>query len=302
MPATLPTDRRTATLAIVAAAGLLASGCAAGAAGAEPVSSVLATGSAEDRVQLPAPFAVGQASLLDGQMVIEVAIDGGGMSESLGITMELAIASEVTEVDEDGGAIVHNRIEEITVTDAPADVPTDTFENAVGVTLVEERSARGVIESTEVLDDPSLTSEQRAAAEELLSGGVDAANLAFPDEPVGVGARWTESQTVASSGIDVPVVFEYELVELTEESYVVELIVDSDIDTDVDGAAVLGGYTGGGRITGSLDNPLAVTTDMQLDGNFDVDDGDQSLSLSVGLGIQLTATEGSAALPKRTSG
>jgi hypothetical protein len=116
--------RRAASFAVaLAATGLIASGCGGGSANAESITSLVSAGEEGDQVTLPVPFAVGQAATTEGTYGVSLAIDGLGLSESVGFTFDLRLIETVESVDEDGGAVVHSTVDDLSVLDAP---PTST--------------------------------------------------------------------------------------------------------------------------------------------------------------------------------
>jgi hypothetical protein len=143
-----------------------------------------------------------------------------------------------------------------------------------------------------LLDDDELTEEQRAAAEEMF-GSTETATFAFPGESVGVGARWTDEQSIPSGGIEAPVVYEYELVELTDETYTIEVTIDSEFDEEVEGADLAGAFTGGGTLSGERDNPLALSGTIELSGDFDIEADGESATMEMEVIVELDVVESS---------
>lgn len=297
----LNTTRRAAPLvAALAATGLIASGCGEGSANAEPMTSLLSSGEQGDQIDLPVPFAVGQSATIDGTFGLSLSFEGLGESEAGSFTFDLRLTETVEEVDDEGGAVIHSTVDEMSVVDAPAGIDTSMFDAVVGVTLVDHRNAQGESESSELLDEDALTDERRAAAEQMLTS-TETATFAFPGETVGVGATWTDEQTVGSSDFETPVAFEYELVELTDETYTIDVTIDTEIDEEVDGADVSGAFNGGGTLTGERDNPLALGGTLEIAGEFDIEDDGESATMEMDITVELEVVESSGGSPAATA-
>jgi Family of unknown function (DUF6263) len=286
------TRRAVPIVAVLAATGLVAGGGAV--ANAQPVTSLSTAGGGGDQITFPVEYTVGQAATTEGTFGVSLSLDGFGVSETYALTFDMRLVETVEEVDEDGGAVIHTTIEDVNVVDAPDELDTSTYEDLAGIVVAEHRDAQGHTDSSEILNEDELSEEQRIAADEFLSG-FDAAQVDYPDGPVGVGAEWTSEQTVQSGGVELPATYEYRLAELTEETYTIEMTVDSDIDEEVDGAEVDGRFTGQGTFTGDRDNPLALSMTFRLDGVADVEADGDSASMEISFDIELAPVESSAA-------
>ena len=60
-------------------------------------------GDQANAITLPAPAVVGQTAQTTLVLVMDLSVDAGGMSTEVGIGLEMAMTSEVTELTDDGG-------------------------------------------------------------------------------------------------------------------------------------------------------------------------------------------------------
>ena len=83
-------------------------------------------------------------------------------------------------------------------------------------------------------------------------------------------STWAATTILSSSGADIEMVVNNELSSLTDTEYVVDMTIDSDVDTEIEGERLTGSIGGRGQVTGSRTNPLAVagsmTVDMEMSG------------------------------------
>ena len=76
-------------------------------------------------------------------------------------------------------------------------------------------TSRGLVASSSVIVGPDVAPTLRQMAEQSKST-LDLAMLPFPDEPVGVGARWQQDGSAQAAGMAVQMTSTYELVERTK--------------------------------------------------------------------------------------
>lgn len=105
----------------------------------------------------------------------------------------------------------------------------------------------------------------------------------YPDEEVGVGARWRASTTMQIGGVEVVVTSTYELARLTDGGYVVEVRAEQRAEP---GPAVGGGKvvesvsSGGGTVTGRPGLVAPARAITRIEGRSTVDVGGQEVTSS----------------------
>lgn len=281
---TLPAARRAAIGTVVSGLGLVA--LAAGTAGAtssEPPPSGADAAAATDEIQFPIAYEVGQSATQTGRFATEM---GGSMlgGESLTVDFELAMTTEVTEVDEDGSGVMRITFDSTEVVEAPSGADLSTLDDLVGVSYEQEFDADGALGDVELVDEDQLTDDQRDAFEEF-GAQAQAATVTFPEEAVSVGATWSEDTEIESEGIEIPMTFEYELVALDAETYTLEMTASSDFSDEIDGVDVDGDVLATGTVVGRRDNPLAISVVQNQDITMDAD-GQGSLNLTIDLSLE----------------
>ena len=98
------------------------------------------------------------------------------------------------------------------------------------------------------------TDEQRGAFASVV-GNLQGAQTVYPDEPVGVGARWNVEQAVSGDSFPVTASYHYELTAIDDGRYTIAVSYSSTFDTVVDGVAAAGTVSGLGSINGSVGEP-----------------------------------------------
>jgi Family of unknown function (DUF6263) len=267
------TVRTKLSVALVAALAVTAAGCG----GDDDVDlaagevELLEAGSGE-MIQLPGPYRRGQST--NNVFTVDQAIEGAGINVE--VNVELEADSRVANV-EGGEATVEQRIGRFTVNagDQPVSAPEiDELLDLRGKVLTTVYDERGrQVGGIERADGGQLP----PGFEEFQTGG---AELAFPDEPVGVGARWVagvESQIETGPPIEAEVT--YELAELTNDSYVIEMSGDTPIEEEVDDIEFSGDLTQAGELRGDPRNPLAI--EMTYDVGFEATADGESFSTTV---------------------
>lgn len=279
-----PIVRRAATGTVVCGLAVAAGGAgAAGAASSEPPVGSGAAAAAADEIQFPIAYEVGQTTTQTGRFSTEM---GGSLlgGQSLTVDFEMALSSEVTEVDEDGGGVMQITFDSTEVLEAPAGADLSTLDDLVGVTYTQEFDADGELGDIELVDEDELTDGQRDAFEEFGSQA-QAASVTFPDEAVAVGATWSEETEIESEGIEIPMTFEYELVALDAEIYTLEMTATSDFSDEIDGTDVEGEVLATGTVVGRRDNPLAMSVVQNQQISMDAD-GQGNLDLTIELSLE----------------
>jgi len=261
-------------------------------ADAATVVSLLEAGEGET-ITLPVPYAVGQSASTSATFDTSLDLSGAGTDETITFAFRLDLTSTVTEVDEDGGSVVTSTIDGVEWIERAEGVDDSIAEDVAGVTYAESFDVSGVSESRELVDDDELTADQRPAAEEFI--GQSSVAFSFPGEPVAAGATWTSDTTVESNGMEFPATYQYELVSLDAESYVIDVTYDSPVDTEVDGTDVSGQISGSGTITGAIDNPLEVDFELEQDASISAADGGESMDMQMTITIDNQVTSSASA-------
>jgi len=115
-------------------------------------------------------------------------------------------------------------VEEPDVLPQMAEAMKAAMESLKGLTGSGVISSRGIVKSAEVKVPASVPPQMRAAAEQSKQT-IGAMMVPFPEEPVGVGAKWEFSKTLAMSGLKVQQTGTYELVSVEEERLSVKAAV-----------------------------------------------------------------------------
>jgi hypothetical protein len=280
-----PTRRaRLATLALATSLVLVACGDDDGEATVTPGDvEVTDLGAEAGRIQLPGDAEVGQSATTSMQVLTDVGLSGP-IDQETSVAVRLDVTTVVVEVDEDGGYVVEAEFIDAAALDAPDGADLSSLADIVGIRFRQAFPADGTTGDPEVLDEASLTPAQRAAFEEL-GGNVQSASFAYPDEPVGEGATWTAWSTIASQGLEVDVPYEYELVSLHGNAYEIEVSYRADVDERMtfsgERAHVTGTVAGGGRTSGTIDNPLGQASTIRQELDFDIEIDGETLSMSL---------------------
>lgn len=252
-------------------------------------------GSEDGRRQLPGTGEVGQRAAGTIDIDTTVALDGGGTNEDVAIGVRLAYDAEIVEAEESGAYV-----SELTITDASIDgadsgeVDLDVA-SLVGVTLRQRFAADGTGGDVELANEPELTEAQRTAFD-AFAGELTASTVAYPAEPVGVGATWRTTVRVEREGFELPINYDYELVELEGDEYTIEVRYDQDIDDEIEAdgqsAAVSGTLSGGGTVNGSASNPLLTTSSLTQDLDMTIDADGQSLDMGMDIRVEIGVDPG----------
>lgn len=241
-------------------------------------------GDAEERITLPAPYEVGQRTTTTADLTLGIEFDGGGFSEEVVVGMTLVMTQEVTDVAADV-ATVEGRIDDVQLTEAPAGVDPAEFEAGfdaiAGEVVVTRYSQTGMrVGDIELASGGPIPDEMVELFEQSNT-------VALPSDPVSVGARWSSLDDVEFEGIVVEGETIYELVELTDDRYVLELTQDIPLDERIDGADLRGSYEAEGTITGHRQNPLDIAMDYEQIGRFAVTDGSERANVTSRVVMQM---------------
>lgn len=267
--------------------GLAAAGIAAGTAGAAsepPTSQASSAAAAGDEIQFPIAYEVGQTATQTGRFTTEIGGSMLGGGEPVTVDFELAMTTEVVEVNDDGGGTLQLTFDSTEVVDASAGIDLSPLEELVGVSYSQEFEADGELGDIELVDEDQLTDAQRDAFDEFGSQA-QAAAITFPEEAVSVGATWSDETEIESEGVEIPMTFEYELVALDAETYTLEMTASSDFSDEIDGTDVDGEVLATGTVVGRRDNPLAISVTQSQEITMAAD-GQGSLELNVDLTLE----------------
>jgi hypothetical protein len=277
-----PRRSRSALLGLLAAALTLGAGCGEDddEVGVEVGEVELLESGEGEKIELPAPYERGQA--VGNVFTITQSVDGPGLA--FDVNVELEAESRVVSV-QGGEATVEQTIESFTVDtgDQPVAGPEldalRELEGAVLATVYDEQGRQ--VGDIELVGGGRLP----ASFEGFEGGGTD---VLYPDEPVGVGARWVggvESQVEAGPPIAAEVT--YELTDVSANEFTLEISGDTEIEDEFDGVEFTGDITQNGEVTGDPRNPLVF--EMTYDVGFDASAEGETFSTDVS--AEATSTE-----------
>ncbi len=309
--------RRTAALAAAAVAVLALAGCSSDDAepqqGSRPVggdATSAPTGDASSRsTAMPTTSDVEVLDTGNGdRRLLEVEVEDGHVERttaSMRLTMDygtgkvtlpltMPFTTTVTGVEDDGftADVVYGRasVESGSLPEGTEPMVAQAMDLIEGTTAHVSYGRNGILRSSELelgADAPDLV----ARVLDNLASQSFAVAVPFPDEEVGVDARWRAETTMQIGGVEAVVTSTYQLTELSGDGYVVEVTAEQTADP---GPAVGGGTiiesvsSGGGTVTGrtGLVAPArAVTT---IDGHSTVDVGGQEVTSSYRGTMELT--------------
>lgn len=215
-------------------------------------------------------------------------------------TIDLGISVDgtttISEVGADGGYTAQQTLDRIAVDQAPEGVDLSDLEEQYaalhGATLEQTYDANGVAGESRLLDEESLSEEARTAARDI-EESASTATLLFPTEEVGVGATWTATQTTSKQGFDLTVTYEYELTALDGDRYEVAISYDDDVDQEVseDGTTfdVTGSISGGGTASGSVANPIDVSSTVDQTLQLDLESDGDTANMDATYHVEVTS-------------
>lgn len=260
---------------IVLPLGLVAAPAAAGATPPEPP-VVESLGDPATAVVLPPAPQVGQQGRNEIGVLIGISVDG----ESVKVGFDATADAEITAVTPDGGYTAHTTIVEMKLSDASEGVDAGDFglDSLVGLQYDQDFSPSGAVENSNIVDLESMDADTAALAEEFVVSSQTVV-ISYPGEPVGVGAKWSSEVMVEGDGFSVPVTYEFEITDITDGRFSMTLTYAADIDEDVQGASVTGTLTGGGTVTGAVDNLLDQELNLNQDMGVTLGSGSDSTDM-----------------------
>lgn len=213
---------------------------------------------------------------------IEVTMDVG--PEQMTLPLSMPFTTTVTDVGADGftADVVYGRASVAGGDMPPGAEPMVDEAMALieGTTAHVSYGRNGILRSSELeLGDqaPDLVARML----DNIASQSFAVAVPYPDEEVGVGARWRADTTLQIGGAEAVVTSTYEIVELTADGYLLEVTAEQVTEP----GPALGGGTivesvsnGNGTVTGrtGLVSPARAVTDME--GRSTVDVGGQQVT------------------------
>jgi hypothetical protein len=203
-----------AVAAILSVPVLLAGASCSQDASAETVTSVLDTGDTGDALTLPPAPRAGQTASGSLTMDLDVAVTASGQDVEVDMRFVGDLTTEVVEVSDDGGYTLRSTFHDVTIQSSEPAVVSE-MERAIpdGLTYDETYDESGERVSSEVVDT-GLTDAERESVEEFVSQA-ESGTLYAPGAPVGLGAAWTATTTLATGGGAIEMAVRNELSSLT---------------------------------------------------------------------------------------
>jgi hypothetical protein len=177
--------------------------------GAQPIVTLQSTG-AEPRRALRYVFTKGQQENMSLDTSMGMTMDMAGMSmPAIQLpTMHMVAKASVTDVSPTGDASLAISFTDVSLVNDPNADPTLAGMLQAGLADVKSLastsvvSTRGFIKESK-MDLSHLTNPQMAQMVGAMSSSMNSMAMPMPEEPVGVGAKWTVRQALPSSGLSV---------------------------------------------------------------------------------------------------
>lgn len=231
----------------------------------------------------------------NGEVTGDGVPDGEGTFEGSTVVTE----TELVGTDDEAGRTTEFTIESI---DSDGDGPLaeeifgeDERLPLVGRPMLATYDGDGALVMLGFADEQTVTDEEQAALDYVIAEGSDGRDVPpFPDQPVGVGARWTTTL----GALDNPIPVEFELTELTDTSFTATADVSAAVAEGLDfgdGSTFTTEPTALVTITGSLPGePVSFDLVVDLDVAISSPDGAQSLAMELQYGVTVTVDEATA--------
>lgn len=163
--------------------------------------------------------------VMDTKMQIVMA----GETMPMDMTMSMDMDGAVREVGDDGSALI-----EMVVTDAGMKMPGLEGAEAEqmvrdmmrGLTITARMDARGATSDTKVTGGGEMMAQLGAQ----MNSSLDQLAVPFPEEAVGVGARWQALTSVEMNGMKMRMIATYELTKLDGDKGAVKVTVEQQAD------------------------------------------------------------------------
>ena len=136
--------------------------------------------------------------------------------------MKLSMEMKVTKVAANGDIFYERTLTDAGIVEEPDVIPQvaeamqTSLASLKGMIGTGVLSSRGIVKSADVKLPASVAPEMRAAAEQSKQT-IGSMLVPLPEEPVGVGAKWQFSRTLAMQGLKLEQTGIYELVSVEEE-------------------------------------------------------------------------------------
>lgn len=232
--------------------------------GPAPVVELIEEGSGELRVLAYAPSREPATVAVTRSATARTSVPGADPTTDRTPAQTLTVEG-LSEPDVDGAQRATVTAREFTSVD---ELRAAQFATAPGFSVTWNRTADGIVRRLS-LEAPSTATDAARAGVEIMANAVAEATVAWPTEPIGVGARWTVTRTVDDAVAPTRVVT-YELTALDGDVATVSLDVDAPGTADTLNAPAADGgpgvtlevddyeVTGGGELTVDLRAPLPV--------------------------------------------
>ncbi|MEV5001857.1 hypothetical protein [Nocardioides sp. LML1-1-1.1] len=320
-----PGPRRAAAVALAAVAVLVLAGCnddaepQQGSRPVEPSPSATTTAGASASATQGSPGASGSAT---GAPRIELLGAGSGPKRRLTLDLEeghretssmrlvmrmelgpsgsvevpysMPLATTVTEASDEGYAVTSvvgkPVVDAAKIAGGLGPTLQQTLALIEGTSMHVGFGPNGAVTSSTV-EVPDGVPDVVARMMDSFSSQANGLAVPFPDEEVGVGARWRTVSTVRLSGTTVTVSATYRLTELRDDGYALTLAIAQRTHPGAvaGGASIVkGSSTGTGTITGRDGFVMPVEAVSDVDGSSVVEVGGQKVRTAFGARMDLT--------------
>lgn len=266
------------------------SASADGSAAEAPRIEVLGTGTGPKR-RLVLDLEEGHRETSSMRLVMRMEL---GPAQSVEVPYTMPLTTTVTEAGDDGYAATSVLGKPVVDTTKVADGLGAQLQGTLG--LLEGTSmhlgfgTNGAVTSSTV-EVPDGVPDVVARMMDSFSSQANGLAVPFPDEEVGVGARWRAVSTLRLSGTTATVTATYELTELRDDGYTLRLTLAQRTHPGaVAGGASLvkGTSTGTGTVTGGDGFVMPLRAVSDVDGSSVVDVGGQKARTTFGVRMDLT--------------
>jgi hypothetical protein len=205
--------------------------------------------------------------------------------------MTLPMEITIKSVDKDGNITYDMTYGQATVEDEPGGTPglADTFKTALsgisGLTGTGGISARGVFKKMEMKYPADATPQLRQTVDQMKEG-MSSASIPFPEEAIGVGAKWEVKQVLKSQGMTINQTATYELVSIEGGQVVIKSAIEQTAANQKIQNPAMGGLKADVvKMTGHYAGSLTWNSTKILPTTGSID-GDNEMALSMTIGNQ----------------
>jgi len=237
-------------------------------------------------------------------MAMEMEMGGQAMPAQDLPSMTMVMDTEINEVKDDGTftyTFVFTKMDvgaSESLPPAAIEQMKQTLGGMVGMEGHATMTTRGFSrDSAFVL--PETAAKEIQETMDSMSQSMDQMVAPLPEEPVGVGARWTVVSQVTSNGMKIDQTSKYHLLAFTDggvdlEVEVVQAAPKQTVDLGAQGSFDLVRYEGAGAGTTSLNfsrvMPTNAVIDVKNDAGMDMDMGGQKMQMGVKSTVKNTMT------------